>query len=177
MLRRRLAVSGSMPPRWAQPANGGEIVPIVLAGAWREGNEADEQVLSRLAGRPYAEISSLCTRWAAEDDMPVRREGPVWFCVSKPDAWDLLSRLATSGHLLRFREIATEVLGTIDPALALEPARRWAAGAFGPSIPWSPQLRSSIAETIAVIATQSSDQELPGSATGQELADMIVTES
>lgn len=173
-LRRRLAVSRSTLPPWAQPANGGELVPVILAGAWREGNEADEQVLSRLAGRPYAEISSLCARWAAEEDMPVRRQGPLWFCVSKPDAWDALSRLATPWHLARFRETAAEVLGTVDPVLALEPDRRWAAGAFGSSLPWSPQLRSSITETIAVIATHGSDGELPGGGTGQELADAII---
>jgi hypothetical protein len=177
MLRRRLATSGGMRPQWGQPVNGGDLVPIVLAGVWREGSEADEQVLGRLADRPYAEISTLCTRWAAEDDMPVRREGSVWYCVSKPDAWDVLSNLATSGHLTRFRGIAAEVLGTVDPALALEPARRWAAGAFGLSLPWSPQLRTSIAETIAVIATQGGgDRELPGVGTSQELADRIVRE-
>ena len=176
MLRRRLAVSGTALPLWAQPAHGGEIVPVALAGAWREGHDADEQILSRLAGRPYPEISSLCTRWAAEDDMPVRREGPVWFCVSKPDAWGLLARLATARDLSRFREIAVEVLGAVDPALALEPGRRWAAGAFGVTPPWSAPLRSSIAETIAMIATQNGDDELPAGGTGQEFVDAIVGE-
>lgn len=176
MLRRRLAASGGMRPQWAEPASGGDLVPVVLAGAWREGNDADESVLSRLAGRPYEEISSLCTRWAAEDDMPVRRDGAIWYCVSKPDAWDLLAGLAGSGHLRRFREIAAEVLGTVDPALALEPARRWAAGAFGPSMPWSAQLRTGIAETITVIATQDADRDLPGVGTGRDLADWIVRE-
>ncbi len=176
MLRRRLAVSGSALPLWAQPAYGGELVPVVLAGAWREGHDADEQILSKLAGGPYAEISSLCTRWAAEDDMPVRREGPVWFCVSKQDAWGLLARLATAGDLSRFGEIAVEVLGAVDPALALEPDRRWAAGAFGITPPWSAQLRSSIAETIALLATQSGGDELPAGGTGQDIADAIVGE-
>jgi len=174
MLRRRLAVSGSALPLWAQPAHGGALVPVVLAGAWREGHDADEQILSQLAARPYSEISSLCTRWAAEDDMPVRREGPVWFCVSKPDAWGMLQLRATAGDLRRFREIAVEVLGATDPALALEADRRWAAGAFGATLPWSAQLRSSIAETLVVIAIQDHDQELPDGGTGQEFADVIV---
>jgi hypothetical protein len=177
MLRRRLAASGGLRPQWAQPANGGDLVPVVLAGAWRDDNEADQEILSRLASREYAEISSLCTRWAAEEDMPVRRQGPVWSCVSKPDAWDLLSRMATSGQLTRFREIAVEVLGTADPALTLEPSRRWAAGMFGPALPWSAHLRMSIAETVAVIATQGAGQDLPGGGTGQDLADRIVREA
>ena len=176
MLRRRLAASGGLRPQWAQPTNGGELVPVVLAGAWREDNEADQEVLGRLAAREYAEISSLCARWAAEEDMPVRRQGPVWSCVSKPDAWDLLSRLATSGQLARFREVAVEVLGTADPALTVEPSRRWAAGMLGPSLPWSAHLRVSIAETVAVIATQGGERDLPGGATGQDLADVIVRE-
>lgn len=176
MLRRRLAAGGGVLPGWAQPANGVEVVPAVLAGAWREGTEADELVLSTLAGRPYAEVSALCTRWAAEEDMPVRREGTLWYCVSKPDAWDVLSHLATPGLLARFRAVAVEVLGTVDPALSVEPARRWGAGAFGPSLPWSPQLRASIAETVAVIATQAAGRELPGVGTGQDLADTIVYE-
>jgi hypothetical protein len=175
-LRRRLAVGASAVPPWAQPGAGGELVPVILAGAWKEGTEADQQVLSRLAGRPYAEISSLCTRWAAEEDMPVRRLGPVWFAVSKADAWDALHRLATSEVIAQFKAVATEVLGTVNPVLALEPSRRWAAGAFGPSLPWSPVLRTSIAETIAVIATQGSDRALPGGGTGEDLAGEIVRE-
>ncbi len=35
--------------------------------------------------------------------MPVQPAGTRASCVSKPDAWDLLSRLATSGQLARFR--------------------------------------------------------------------------
>ena len=48
---------------------------------------------------------------------------------------------------------------------------------FGPALPWSAHLRMSIAETVAVIATQGAGQDLPGGGTGQDLADRIVREA
>ena len=95
----------------------------------------------------------------------------IWF-PSMTDG----ERLATAGDLNRFGEIAMEVLGAVDPALALEPDRRWAAGAFGITPPWSAQMCSSIAETIALLATQSGGDELPAGGTGQDIADAIVGE-
>lgn len=173
-LRRRLAVGVSARPAWAQPGQGGEVVPLVLAGAWRDDLDGDKRTLSSLTGRPFEEVEALCTRWAAEADTPVRREGRVWFTVEKQDAWALLWRLATRQTLQRFQKAAVDVLSAVDPAFELEPNQRWAAGAFGHVAPFSSRLRSSLADTLAMIATRSGDEQLSVGCTGQEFADAIV---
>jgi hypothetical protein len=173
-LRRRLAVGLGARPAWARPEQGGKVAPLALAGAWRDDLDGDKRMLSALTGQPFDEVEALCTRWAAEADTPVRREGNVWFCVSKQDAWDLLRHLATRQTLQRFQETAVEVLTAVDPAMELESGRRWAAGAFGYVAPFSPQLRSSLADTVAMIAAHSGNEQLPVGCTGQEFADAIV---
>lgn len=173
-LRRRLAVGVGARPTWAQPEHGGAIVPLVLAGAWRDDLQGDRQALVALTGRPFDEVETLCTRWAAEADRPVRREGNVWLCVSKQDAWNLLWRMATRQMLQRFQDTAVEVLTAVDPAFELEPDRRWAAGAFGIVVPFSPPLCLNLAEALAMIATRSGDQQLSVGLTGQEFADAVV---
>ena len=73
--------------------------------------------------------------------MPVRRDGAIWYCVSKPDAWDLLARLARPGTSAGSGRSPPRCSARPTPRWRWSPARRWAAGAFGPSLPWSAQLR------------------------------------
>lgn len=174
-LQRRLAVAAVVAePPWAQPEHAGDLLPAVLAGAWHEDADADRNVLSTLAQRPYEDIARSLTYWAMQSDPPVRRVGNTWFVVSKEDAWPLLARSLTSDHLRRFHNAALEVLATMDPALDLDPDRRWAAGLFGRTRPWSQRLTEGLADTVALLASRSGATDLPTGITGQEHADQLV---
>jgi hypothetical protein len=173
--QRRLAVATVVAePPWARPECAGEVLPAVLAGAWHDDADADRNVLSTLAQRPYEDISRSLTYWAVQPDPPVRRAGSTWFVVSKEDAWPLLARSLTSDHLRRFHNTAMEVLATVDPALDLAADRRWAAGLFGRTRPWSQRLTEGLADTVALLASRSGATNLPGRVTGQEYADQLV---
>jgi excisionase family DNA binding protein len=177
MFRRRISANASSLPDWATPANAGEIVPLILAGAWQEGSPGDEDFLSKLCARPYADVSAACTRWSGQSDMPVRREASQWFCVSKRDAWHLVAHHATAGTLAAFRSLAVNMLTTADPALSLETDKRWAAGLYGHSLPWSTNLMVNLVDSLALIATSTGDFTFPNGATGQAYVDSIVRES
>jgi hypothetical protein len=103
-------------PQWATPSEAKAIIPALLAGTWSEESEGDRAVIATLGGAQYEEISRSLTRWANEDDPPVRRIANTWYLVSKEDAWLLLSVQITSQDLARFEEVATQVL-SLDFAL------------------------------------------------------------
>jgi len=175
MLQRRLAVNPTVVrPPWAQPDRARDVVALVLAGAWRDDSPADRDALAALVDRPYNELSGTLTEWANQVDPPVKAIGSLWFMTSKDDAWKLTAPYLTSTLVQRFRDRAVEVLGTIHPAMELEPERRWAAGILGKTLPWSSDLRRGLAEALALVATRAGDTPLPGGQTGQELADQIV---
>ncbi|QMU75973.1 hypothetical protein GXW83_09720 [Streptacidiphilus sp. PB12-B1b] len=176
MFRRRVSANASSTPPWATPENADEIVPLVLAGAWQEGADGDEQFLSEVCSKPYADVSAACTRWSGQSDMPVRRESTQWFCVSKRDSWELVARFATASNLANFRTAAVKMLTTIDPSLSLEVDKRWAAGLYDRSLPWSSNLMTSVVESLALIATSTGDTIFPNGMNGQRFADSVVRE-
>ena len=165
-LRRTLAINPAFErPSWSQGAEGGRLVPFVLAGSWSEDVEGDREAIEALTGRTYAEVEADLAVWSAMDDAPLLRTGAAWRVVSKEDAWDLVSRLLTTPDLTRFHEVAPRVLEEPDPALDLPPDRRFMAAVIGKPRTWSPRLRQGFADTAAFLGGYATDQVLRDGAT------------
>ncbi len=163
-LRRRLGIRPeAQQPEWSRPAEGPALVPVLLTGAWNEGNEADRRVVEALAGAPYGETQSLVTRWASESDPPVRCIGEMRLLTSQQDAWMLLGRYVSSDAFKRFEDAAVSVLGTADPKWDLPSEKRWSASLSGKVHPNSPTLIKAIAESIAWLGARG-DTEIMRSA-------------
>ena len=184
VLRRRCAVDASAKPAWAQPGSGQDRLPVVLAGKWLEdpsldaerapAHPGDQRVLSDLTGVPYPQISAQCAQWSAEPDAVVRRQGPLWFCVSKDDAWELLSGLLTTDLMRRFRTATLTVLGVTDPRYDLPVPERRPPWIHTVMPEYSYQLRAGLAESLAVFATRSGKAVVPGGLTGAQFANEVV---
>ena len=174
-LRRTIAISPAFKkPSWSQAPDGSRLVPLLLAGAWRQDSDGDREAIAALTGRPYTEIEADIAAWSVLEDAPLRRSGQTWTVVSKDDAWDLISPLITPTDLTRFHEIAVRVLQEPDPALDLPPERRFMAAIAGEPRTYSLTLRGSIADTVAFLGGYAGDDRLSDGATGQEHADRLV---
>jgi hypothetical protein len=174
-LRRTLAINPAFErPSWSQAAEGGRLVPLVLAGSWSEDLEGDREAIEALTGRTYAEVEADLAVWSAMDDAPLLRTGAAWRVVSKEDAWDLVSRLLTTTDLTRFHEVAPRVIEEPDPALDVPPERRFMAAVIGKPRTWSPRLRQGLADTAAFIGGYATDQVLRDGATGRMHARRLV---
>ena len=147
-------------PAWAAPEAACELAPLLLAGAWDDSNEADQQILARLTGRRYHDVTSLTASWLQKPDSPVIHVQSTWRFLSREDSWNLLATSLTSQHLELFREIALEVLGTDDPKLELPNDQRWQAVLLGKRARFSNDLRVGIAETIALLAAKSTSLQV-----------------
>lgn len=174
-LRRRLAINPSLlVPEWAEPSEARSLLPALLVGRWHDSNEADRDVISRLACREYSQVNEVLLRWANSPYPFVRRVGDVWLVVSKQDSWLLLSRFLASDDLRHFEDIALEVLAQADPKYDLDVEQRRVASFLGKRLPHSGHLRAGIAETLALMATRNDLVPLADHSFGQDWADRIV---
>ncbi len=146
ILRRRLAISADR-PKWA---NDQDLAPLLLAAAWREDEGEDQQVISRLSSKPYADSDASLTKWSLEIDPPVRLVQGTWEFLSPVDAWEVLHFFLTSSHLDIFEKVAVEVLSEDDPSLQLPVSERFMASVKGKVWRFSKTLRHGIAVTLAL---------------------------
>ncbi len=174
--RRRISVVPIIrKPQWATPIEARNILPFMLAGIWDESNMSDRQVVQSFAGVSYARLSETLELWANEPDPPVRRVGNMWMIVSKQDAWELLAKYLTPDQMERFVDTVVSVFREIDPQFNMPPGSRLLAQIQGKILSNSGRLRTSLADTVALIAVHEAPfKQKP--VTGQEYADRITNE-
>jgi hypothetical protein len=168
-LRRTLAISSTLKrPTWSQALEGSRLLQLILAGSWSDETAGDRELIEGLMGRTYADVETDFAAWHALEEAPLRRTGGVWRVVSKDDGWDLMSSLATRTDLERFQEVAARVLREPDPALDVQPERRFMANIIGEPRTYSLRLRESVADTAVLLGGYVDQRELPDRATGQQ---------
>lgn len=154
-LRRKLGVRPELQqPAWAAPVVARRFLPLVFAGSWSETSSADQTALATLAGIPYADIRNVAMTWANAEDPPIRRIGDVWVIASKEDAWPFVEKFALDEDLRRFAALAVEVLGAADPRYDLPSDKRFMAPVLGKVAPTSPELRDSLADSVAMLGSR-----------------------
>src|SRR5262249_38234498 len=72
---------------------------------------------------------------------------------SREDAWHLMGGAISGEQIKRFRDLALLVLEEDNPAFELAPDQRWMANLYGKTHSLSEELRRSIVETLALMAT------------------------
>ncbi len=175
ILRRRL-INISNQPEWAKADSGRDIIPALLAGRWTELKEADKEIISQLAGEPYESFSKKLSTWQLKSDSPVLKIGEWWRLVSPIDAWFALASFLIEDDLQRFKNAVLKVLGSINPALDLEPEQHWVAALYGKEPIYSKTIREGIAQTLVLIAVFGDDAQLSVSTTAQTWVDNVVRE-
>ncbi len=155
VLKRRTARHpGTVHPEWSRPPNVRSVVPFLLAGQWSDVSEGDRLALAKLAGVPYSEVVELAERWAASPDPMLNRGPSQWELVSREDSWALASHALGDEELRRFKEVALEVLGELDPACELPSEERWKANVLGKVPTHSKTLLTGLAESLALLGAR-----------------------
>ena len=106
--------------------------PFMLAGAWKNDNDADQVVLCLLADQEkYAELEREFAGLLRIYSAPVWSIGSFRGVTSKIDALYAVHQWVTAEDLKRFYEVAELVLSERDPSLDLPEKDRWAASVYG----------------------------------------------
>lgn len=163
-----------MQPSWASRPVPRVVRRLLLAHRWNEGRDSDKELVAQLAGKAYDDVAEDVRSLSSGEDPMLTKVDEAVTVVSPHDAWILLRSEIDEGDLAAFRTYALAVLSAPDPALELEPDKRWQAGVLGKSRIHSDDLRDGVASALALLGTLG-DEVLPGTATtGADAAKGIV---
>ncbi len=159
ILRRRLSqIDAIGKPQWSEDVEiARSLIPMALIGAWHAKSNADCEVVTTLADRPYQEIEKSAASLLQFDDSPVWSVGEYRGVASKIDALFAINKQVIATDLTDFFFLAEYVLSESDPALELPEGKRWAAGWYGKVRDHSTALREGICETLVILSVHGND--------------------
>lgn len=140
---------------WASGEVARSLLPLVLACRWDDRSDADRSIVESLAQRLYAEIESTARVWSAPAK-PLEWTNGVWRWRSWRYAWEILTRNLDAGSFERMLVACETVLAEEDPALHLPPGERWLARIRGAKRGHSDELRSGLADSLAMFGSRGS---------------------
>lgn len=149
-----------------------ELAPLLLVGAWVEGNPQDESILSEITRRSPHDLAELTRRHSLAPSAPLQRAGSTWRFRSRLDAWRQLAGALAPFELQRFRNAVIAVWTRADPKFDLAQEDRWAASLHGKVHAYSSALRESLLEATVLLAVEHA--ALSGDVRGQVEADAVV---
>jgi transcriptional regulator with XRE-family HTH domain len=155
VLKRRTArYPGTVHPEWSCSPHDREVVPLLLAGRWKNDSEGDRLALEKLADAPYQDVVALAERWSGPPEPMLTCALARWELVSRDDSWALLSNALNDDDLRRFEQVSLEVLGEPNPACDLPSDERWKANILGKVRTHSGMLRTGLAESLALLGAR-----------------------
>jgi hypothetical protein len=170
ILKRRIATHpDTVLPGWAKPEVGPDLAFFALLGGWahidpKPPTQKDVPEVLRyippidltvleLVGYKLSDLDRLIAQWQEWPEPFFLRFGDTILVTSREDAWYLLGDYVTNEQLKQFGDLAVLVLEEDNPALELEPEQRWMADVYGKRHSMSGELRKSLVETLAIMAT------------------------
>jgi hypothetical protein len=134
------------------------LTTLCLMGSWVDTKEFDKQLVCKVSGiESYEHIEQALLRLHSHDDSPVLHIGGMWRAKSSIELLRLFETRITKAQVDRFFDTAKEVLSASDPELDLEKDKRYLAGIYGKTHPFSGALRESICESLGRLAVHSSE--------------------
>ena len=156
ILRRHLATLPALKnPDWSKEGSAltRKLIPILLAGAWNKSNEWDRTIVSSLAqGTPYEQVERDMLDLLALPDAPVWAIGNYRGIVCRRDALFAVHSSLLDADIEAFLKEAEFILSEDNPALDLEPDKRWSAGIYGKKREISGSLRQAIGDMLVLLA-------------------------
>jgi len=170
ILKRRIASHpDTVLPAWSRVEVATELAFLALIGGWvhvdpnpgpqegvpeafRYSPPIDLSILE-LVGYTPNELDRLITQWQEFPEPFFLRFGDSVLVTSREDAWYLLGDYVTYKQLQQFRDLTVLVLEEDNPALELDANQRWMASIYGKRHSMSGELRKSLVETLAIMAT------------------------
>ena len=156
ILRRHLSTLPALKsPDWSKEGSAltRKLIPVLLAGAWNKSNEWDRTIVSGLAqGASYEQVERDMLDLLALPDAPVWAIGNYRGIVCRRDALFAVHSSLLGADIEAFLNEAEFILSEDDPALDLEPEKRWSAGIYGKKREISGSLRQAIGDMLVLLA-------------------------
>ena len=145
------------PADWSGSPHAASLAIAVLLGGWDESKDADRQAVEALAGVRYEDWIAGLRELLVAPGTPLTLTDAKWRVSDRGRLWADTASMLFDDTLTRFRKVALLVLGERDPRFDLPPDERYAAAIHGKVLKHSHELRSGIAEGLALVGSRSSD--------------------
>lgn len=159
-------------PAWLSDAKTAAILaPLVLVGAWEDGNTRDEKLIQSFVGTPIRDIRRLLVTLSQQTDAPFVQSGGLWCLVDPVDAARLLLPGLEPEVVQRWDALVRDMLLADDPYRNLGTTERLEAQLRGAHPGRSNTLRDHVAEGLVLAALSSNELARTASAIVQRLLD------
>ena len=159
-------------PRWVSGHVDRALRRCLLLGGWDAGRTGDRRAVEEFAGCPYEDTTEMLCR-LDPGDAPMRETGGRWHVVSPADAWLLLDGQLTGDDIAALGDAAFEVLTAPDPLWGLAGDERLRAQLDGTRSRFSPQIKSGVATTLALLGSRPPMLRGAGSASSGTAAGIV----
>lgn len=151
---------GLQKPAWIRNVEAVAILaPLVLIGAWEDGDNRDKDHIEPFCGASMKDIRCLVSSLSDQADSPFILSGSVWRLVDPADAAQLLLPEIEAEVIERWHILVFDVLFTADPHRKLEVTQSIVAEIRGIQPGCSDTLRKHVAEGLALAASTSKTLE------------------
>ena len=155
-------------PPWCHDDIRVRLAPFALVGGWKHVDPPspgstvplfgspppmDMWAVTELTGCTREELERQVARWETGTEPLFVRFGNSVLVASREDAWHLLGSAISADQIKRFQDLSQLVLEEDNPAFQLATDQRWMASIYGKVHSLSEDLRRSIVETLALMAT------------------------
>jgi hypothetical protein len=173
--RRRLARKRElMRPSWAAARPPQAVRTAMLLTAWNDRNAADRAIVESCTAASYNAARDALLPYTAGDDPLFALSGDRWHVVSPVDAMTQLGPHLLRDDLELFVKAAEAVLAEVDPSFDLPVGERWRASIYDKRLAHSHQLRSGVANGLAVLGTYGDLVAKGTGAHGEEWAGVVL---
>ena len=143
-------------PAWIRDVTAVSILaPLVLIGAWEDGDDRDKDHIESFCGACMSDIRLLVDSLSGQADSPFILSGSVWRLADPVDAARLLLPKIETEVIERWRSLVFDVLFAADPRLGLGLVESVVAEIRGIRSGCSDTLRKHVAEGLTLTAATS----------------------
>lgn len=145
--------SAKQKPAWLSNADTAAILaPLVLIGAWEDGNARDEEYIQAFVDTPMADIRRRLISLSRQADAPFVQSGLVWRLVDPIDAAQLLLPVLDRDVIQRWEGFVHELFLAGAPYRGMDTSEQLTVQLRGVKSGRSDTLRNHVAEGLALAA-------------------------
>ncbi len=136
---------------WNDYKNVNELLIACLVGSWYENSAEDKSILSEIARNEYDKWIPKLRDILQYPESPITFKNGIWNVKDRNKLWQMLCSRIFDDHLDILMHCVASVLSEPDPKFELPKEDRFAASVHGKILKYSNQIRSGLAEGLALV--------------------------
>lgn len=173
--RRSHLIKATLPP-WGAPEQAIDLLPALLIGEWDARFAGDRELICRLLNESYESWIQKIGVWLKGEDPPLMQRGTYFRLTDREDSWNNLAHYLSDHQLASFQKLACELLSVPHSSFALPIGERWRAGLNEDFTGASTQIRSGVADTLALLGALGDSVNTDGGLKAHHVAHVVVRE-